>query len=254
MVDITAGAEQSWAGSASDAVLGLEGISASYGGATVLRNVSISVPHGSLVALLGGNGAGKTTLLRVAAGVLRPTAGRVWLNSRDVTRYPSHRRVREGLCLVPEGRGIFPSLSVQENLELQVPPWIKQGKLDRVRDIFPVLDSRRHQVAGTLSGGEQQMLALARAVLAEPQVILLDEISMGLAPRMVDQLFEALGQLASLGTSMLLVEQYVHRALEMCSIAYILRKGEVAYSGQTADLQRETVIESYIGPGWSAPE
>jgi branched-chain amino acid transport system ATP-binding protein len=197
--------------------------------------------------LLGANGAGKTTLLRVVSGQLRPTSGKVWLDGEDVTSLPAHRRARGGLCLIPEGRGIYPSLTVRENLELQVPPWIKHATLDPALEIFPVLGSRMKQVAGTLSGGQQQMLALARAVLAEPKIILLDEISMGLAPLLIDQLFEALLRLAERGTAMLIVEQYVQRALDLCSLTYIISKGTIVYSGPSQSLRSETVIKSYLG-------
>jgi branched-chain amino acid transport system ATP-binding protein len=230
-----------------DESLALAGVSAGYGAAVVLHDVSISVPKGTLVAMLGANGAGKTTLLRVAAGLLRPSSGIVRVSGTDVTRQSASRRVRQGLCLVPEGRGIFPSLSVRENLELQVPPWHKSAAIDRAVDTFPILGKRLRQVAGTMSGGEQQMLALARAVLAEPSVILVDEISMGLAPLLVDRLFDALTALAAGGTSMLIVEQYVQRALEMCSLTYIINKGSIAYAGPSKSLDRDSVIREYLG-------
>jgi branched-chain amino acid transport system ATP-binding protein len=200
-----------------------------------------------LVALLGANGAGKTTLLRVASGLLRPSAGEVRLAGAAVTGQQAHRRARGGLCLIPEGRGIFPSLTVRENLEIEIPPWVKTTAFDRALEVFPLLGNRMKQVAGTLSGGEQQMLALARAVLAEPKVILVDEISMGLAPRLVDSLFQALTELAATGISMLIVEQYIQRALEICSLAYIINKGTVVYSGSSQSLQRDTVIRQYLG-------
>jgi branched-chain amino acid transport system ATP-binding protein len=228
-------------------LLALDGVFAGYGTSVVLQDVSVTVPKGTLVALLGANGAGKTTLLRVASGLLRPTAGNVRLGGADVTGQPAYRRTRRGLCLVPEGRGIFPSLTVRENLEIEVPPWIKNAELDRALEMFPVLGTRMKQVAGTLSGGEQQMLALARAVLAEPKVILVDEISMGLAPRLVDSLFEALTELAATGISMLIVEQYIQRALEICSLTYIINKGAVVYSGSSQSLGRDTIIQKYLG-------
>jgi branched-chain amino acid transport system ATP-binding protein len=228
-------------------LLALDGVSAGYGASAVLHDVTVEVPQGALVALLGANGAGKTTLLRVAAGLLRPAAGEVRLGGVTVTGQPAHRRARRGLCLIPEGRGIFPSLTVRENLQIEVPPWVKDAALGRALDMFPVLGSRTKQVAGTLSGGEQQMLALARAVLAEPKVILVDEISMGLAPKLVDSLFEALTGLAASGVSMLIVEQYIQRALELCSLAYIINKGTVVYSGSSQSLQRDTVIREYLG-------
>jgi branched-chain amino acid transport system ATP-binding protein len=228
-------------------VLALDGITAGYGTSPVLRDVSVTVPHAALVALLGANGAGKTTLLRVASGLLRPTAGQVRLGAATVTGQPAHRRARGGLCLIPEGRGIFPSLTVRDNLEIEVPPWVKDAAPDRALAMFPTLGNRMRQVAGTLSGGEQQMLALARAVLSEPKVILVDEISMGLAPKLVDSLFEALTELAATGISMLIVEQYVQRALEICSLTYIINKGTVVYSGPSQSLQRDAIIRSYLG-------
>jgi branched-chain amino acid transport system ATP-binding protein len=230
-----------------DGLLVLDSVSAGYGLAPVLRDVSITVPKGTLVALLGANGAGKTTLLRVASGLLRPSSGTVSLDGQDLTRLPPHHRAEAGMCLVPEGRGIFPSLTVRDNLELQVPPWLKDSNLDRVLEIFPALRSRMAQVAGSLSGGEQQMLALARAVLAQPKVILLDEISLGLAPQLVDRLFEVLGRLAAMGTGMLVVEQYVSRALELCSLSYIMNKGMIVYAGPSGELKRSAVIDSYMG-------
>jgi branched-chain amino acid transport system ATP-binding protein len=228
-------------------LLALDAVHAGYGTSQVLHGVSLTVPPGSLVALLGPNGAGKTTLLRVASGLLRASAGRVRLGGADVTRQAPHRRARQGLCLVPEGRGIFPSLTVRENLELDVPPWVKDGSLGRALEMFPALGSRMKQVAGTLSGGEQQMLALARAVLAEPKVILVDEISMGLAPRLVDRFFEALTDLAASGISMLIVEQYIQRALDICPLAYVISKGQVVYSGASGSLGRDTIARQYLG-------
>ena len=228
--------------------LELNGIRAGYSTATVLRDVSIAVPQGSLVALLGPNGAGKTTLLSVAAGLLRPAAGSVLLNGMDLTKRPAQRRLRDGLCLIPEGRGIFPSLTVRDNLKLLAPPWSSDG-IDAAIEIFPVLGERIAQVAGTLSGGEQQMLALARVVLARPKLVLLDEISMGLAPLVVDQLYGVLQDLARTGISMLIVEQYVQRALGICSFAYILNKGQVAYSGPADALEHDTILQKYLGTG-----
>ena len=230
-----------------DGLLVLDGVCAGYGLTPVLRDVSITVQAGTLVALLGANGAGKTTLLRVASGLLRPTSGTVWLDGADKTRQPPFRRAEAGMCLVPEGRGVFPSLTVRDNLELQVPPWLKDANLDRALEVFPALRSRMGQVAGSMSGGEQQMLALARAVLAQPKVILLDEISLGLAPQVVDRLFEVLGRLAAQGTAMLVVEQCVSRVLELCSAAYIMKKGAIVYSGPSSELKRSAIIDSYLG-------
>jgi len=232
---------------ASGDLLAIHGVSAGYGGAAVLHDVSLTVPEGTLVALLGANGAGKTTLLRAASGLLKPTSGSIRLRADEISGEPANRRVRRGLCLVPEGRGIFPSLTVRDNLDLQVPPWVKHASVDRVVEMFPVLGRRMKQIAGTLSGGEQQMLGLARAVQSQPSVILVDEISMGLAPLLIDSLFEALTALAASGISMLIVEQYIERALEICSLAYVMSKGAIVYAGSSSALGREDVIERYLG-------
>jgi branched-chain amino acid transport system ATP-binding protein len=197
--------------------------------------------------LLGPNGAGKTTLLRVAAGLLRPTQGSVHIGDADVTRLSPHRRVREGMCLVPEGRGIFPALSVRENLLLQIPKWNRSTGLEDALDVFPVLGERLGEAAGRLSGGQQQMLSLARCVLAKPSVVLLDEVSMGLAPIVIDQIFGSLKELAARGVALLLVEQYVNRALAMADMVHLLNRGEVTYSGPPSGLDEEAVLAGYLG-------
>jgi len=182
----------------------LDNVTAGYGDTTVLRNVSLRVPAGATVALLGPNGAGKTTLLRVASGLLRPWTGRLLVDGVDVTAASPHSLVGHGVCHVPEGRGVFPSLTVRENLLLQVSAK-EADSIGRAVDAFPILGERMSQVAGTLSGGQQQMLALARAYLSNPSVILLDEVSMGLAPKIVDEIFEFLGRLSEAGAALLLV-------------------------------------------------
>jgi branched-chain amino acid transport system ATP-binding protein len=230
-----------------DYALELTGITAGYGETVVLRDVSIVVPRSSVVALLGANGAGKTTLLRVAAGLLKPMAGCVHVDSAVVTGQPPHRCARAGVCLIPEGRGIFRSLSVRENLELQIPPWSSEMRVDTALAAFPELSRHLDRVAGTLSGGEQQMVALARAQLAEPRVVLLDEVSMGLAPRIVERIFEALHELATTGVAILLVEQYVGRALSMADSAVVLNRGSVAYAGAAGDLDEELLSANYLG-------
>jgi branched-chain amino acid transport system ATP-binding protein len=228
-------------------VLELTGISAGYQRTTVLRDVSLQVPAGKIVALLGPNGAGKTTVLRTATGLLKPSAGTVRIMGADVTGAAPNRRTRAGLCLVPEGRGIFRSLSVRDNLRIQVPTWSKDKSVDRVLDVFPVLRDRLNQTAGTMSGGQQQMLALARSYLSNPSVVLLDEVSMGLAPKMVDQIFAAIRQLASTGVALLLVEQYVNRALELADIVVLLDRGTVAFNGPAAELEQDAVLRGYLG-------
>jgi len=226
--------------------LRLEQIEASYGGVRVLHGVSLEVAPGSVVALLGPNGAGKTTLLRVASGLLS-ARGRVLLGEKDVSSARPARRAREGLCLIPEGRGVFPGLTVRENLRLLLPPWRSRYRVDAALDVFPALRGRLHQRAGSMSGGQQQMLALARAWLADPRVVLLDEVSMGLAPLVVDEIFEALDVLRGTGAALLLVEQYVDRALEMADTAYLMDRGRVTFSGPATSLDRDAVLASYLG-------
>ena len=231
-------------------VLRVSNITAGYGRSTVLRDVSLDVPPGRIVALLGPNGAGKTTLLRTVAGLLRPAAGAVRLDGAEVTKSAPHQRAKAGLCLIPEGRGIFRNLTVRENLRMQVPPGGKgaaKDGLEQVLSTFPVLRDRLGQTAGTMSGGQQQLLALARCYLTSPRVVLLDEVSMGLAPKVVDEIFAAIVTLASGGAALVLVEQYVGRALELASRAVLLDRGTVAYAGPTRDLDEAAVLRGYLG-------
>jgi branched-chain amino acid transport system ATP-binding protein len=227
--------------------LELQAVEAGYGATSVLHDVSIEVPPSSVVALLGPNGAGKTTTLRVAAGLLRPASGTVLIGGTEVSRKPPYQRAALGVCLIPEGRGIFRSLTVRENLELQIPPWRSDGTTDAAIEAFPVLGQRLQQVAGSMSGGQQQMLALARAYLSAPSVVLLDEVSMGLAPVIVDQIFESLRALASAGVSLVLVEQYVPRALEMADTAYLMARGGIAWTGPASDVDTEALAQAYLG-------
>jgi branched-chain amino acid transport system ATP-binding protein len=229
-----------------DAALELSGVTAGYGATTVLRDVDVRVLRGSVVALLGPNGAGKTTLLRTAAGVLKPTAGKVLADGVDLTRRKPYERLKAGICLIPEGHGVFPNLSVRENLLLQSPPWKPSSDISPAIEAFPILGERLGQRAGTLSGGQQQMLALARCYLNEPAVVLLDEVSMGLAPRIVDEIFEALQRLAHSGVALLLVEQYVNRALAMADHVYLLQRGQTVFSGPAAELNSEELVGRYL--------
>jgi branched-chain amino acid transport system ATP-binding protein len=229
-------------------MLELTGIDAGYDSHPVLRGVSLAVPDRSVVALLGPNGAGKTTLLRVASGLLRPAAGTIQLDGQDVTRWPTHRRAAAGMCHVPEGRGIFPALSVADNLRLQAAGGSPRA-VDHALAAFPRLRDRRAQLAGTMSGGEQQMLALAHAYVTQPSVVLLDEVSMGLAPKIVDEIFQHLRALADRGTSLLLVEQYVTRALALADYVYILNKGRVTFAGEPRELGDADIVASYLGEG-----
>jgi branched-chain amino acid transport system ATP-binding protein len=228
-------------------MLELRGVSAGYGGHVVLRDIDLVVPERSVVALLGPNGAGKTTLLKVAAGLLRPAAGSVFFDGEEATAWPPHRLARAGVCYVPEGRGIFRELSVRDNLRLQAPASVDLAAVPRATEAFPVLGQRLGQRAGTLSGGEQQMLALAQAWTTSPKLVLLDEVSLGLAPKLVDDIFGYLRQIAARGTALLLVEQYVSRALELADHVYILKKGRVQFVGEPAQLNDEAILASYLG-------
>ncbi len=229
-------------------MLELQNVSAGYDTGLVLRNVTLKVPTGSVVALLGANGAGKTTLLRTASGQLRPTAGRVVLDGADLTGKPSERFARHGLCHVPEGRGVFPSLTVADNIRLQAPRGVdRRTALDIAVTAFPRLGERLDQRAGTMSGGEQQMLAIARAYVANPKVVLLDEVSMGLAPKIVEEIFDRLRHLASTGLALLIVEQYVAQALDLADYVYILDRGRLSYVGEPTEISEETIAHSYLG-------
>ena len=227
-------------------MLELRGIEAGYGEHIVLRDVSLTVPPGTVVAVLGPNGAGKTTLLRVVSGLLRPSAGTVLLGGEDVTRARPYARARRGLCHIPEGRGIYPTLTVRENLVLHSPKGEQAAALDRAVAAFPVLGEKLRQPAGQLSGGQQQMLSLVRAYLASPRLVLVDEASMGLAPVVVDKIFEFLGGIAASGSALLLVEQYVSRALALAGHVYLLNKGGVVFSGKPRDIADDLFVH-YLG-------
>ncbi len=232
-------------------MLELRGIEAGYGGHTVLRDVSLTVPPGTVVAVLGPNGAGKTTLLRVVSGLLRPSAGTVLLDGEDVTRARPYARARRGLCHIPEGRGIYPTLTVRENLVLHSRKGEEAAALDRATSAFPVLGDRLRQPAGQLSGGQQQMLSLVRAYLTSPALVLVDEASMGLAPVVVDKIFQFLAQIAASGTALLIVEQYVQRALSLADAVYVMNKGGVVFSGKPAEIT-DDLFAHYLGTAASA--
>ena len=232
-------------------MLELRGIEAGYGEHTVLRDVSLTVPPGTVVALLGPNGAGKTTLPRVASGLLKPSAGAVLLGGQDVTRARPYARARRGLCHIPEGRGIYPALTVRENLVLHARKGEEAAALERAAAAFPVLGEKLRQPAGQLSDGQQQILSLIRAYLTDPRVVLVDEASMGLAPVVVDKIFEFLGQIAASGTALLIVEQYVSRALALADAVYLLNKGGVVFTGTPRDIA-DDLFEHYLGAAASA--
>jgi branched-chain amino acid transport system ATP-binding protein len=230
-------------------LLRLRNVDASYGRFVALSNVSLIVPEGAVVALLGPNGAGKSTMLRTISGMLSPAAGRIEFDGVRIDRLPDHRIAKLGLAHIPEGRGIFPGLTVRDNLLMaRHAARNGDGSFDRVFALFPVLETRRSQTAGTLSGGEQQMLSLARAVITDPRMLMIDELSLGLAPRLVSQLFDNVAAIRDAGTTILLVEQYVRHALRLADIVVILHKGKVRFIGEPGELEHdETLVESYLG-------
>jgi branched-chain amino acid transport system ATP-binding protein len=228
-------------------MLRLTGVRAGYRRSEVLHGVDLLVPPGAAVALLGANGAGKSTLLRVAAGLLPATGGSVWFGEERIDRLSTHERTRRGLCLIPEGRAIFRQLTVRQNLAMQVGGKGVDAAVDRTVAAFPMLGERLGQVAGTLSGGQQQMLAVARALVTDPAVVLADELSVGLAPVVVDEIFEAVAALRAAGRSLLIVEQYVDRALAVADYVYILHKGRIAFVGEPAQCRAEDVYQQYLG-------
>jgi branched-chain amino acid transport system ATP-binding protein len=234
-------------GGPGEVVLALENVSAGYGRTEVLHNVSIQVPKATAVALVGANGAGKTSLLRVAAGLIRPMSGRVLLDGKDVSALDVHTRTNLGLCDIPEGRGIFPSLTVRENLVLQSQRRRHKEGIAQVVELFPVLGSRLRQVAGSLSGGEQQMLAVSRAYLANPRIVLFDELSLGLAPLVIDQLYEYIAMILERSVSVLIVEQYVNRVFAIADAVYVLDRGAVVLEGPAADVRKQDLFARYMG-------
>jgi branched-chain amino acid transport system ATP-binding protein len=225
----------------------LRDVVAGYGGTVVLRGVDLTVPPGTVVALLGPNGAGKTTLLRAASGLLRPMSGQLFLDSEDITGLRPHQLVERGICHVPEGRGVFTNLTVKDNLLLQAPRGKERDSVERAVTAFPRLGERLKQTAGTMSGGEQQMLALARTYVQSPRIVLLDEVSMGLAPKIVDDIFDFFELLRREGASLLLVEQYVTRALAAADFVYLLNRGEIGFAGEPSELEDQDVFRQYVG-------
>ncbi|QAT88423.1 putative branched-chain amino acid ABC transporter ATP-binding protein [Corallococcus coralloides] len=233
-------------------LLSVEGIQVRYGAIQALRGVSLTVGRGEMVALIGANGAGKTSTLRAVSGMLKPTAGRITLAGKDITGLKAHQLVPRGMAHAPEGRGIFPNLTVTENLELGAylrkdTAQVRQD-MDKGFSLFPVLRERQKQLAGTLSGGEQQMLAIARALLSKPQLLLLDEPSLGLAPQVTETIFRTLREVNAAGVSVLLVEQNAHLALNAAHYGYVLETGEVVMAGPgKALLDSAEVRRAYLG-------
>jgi branched-chain amino acid transport system ATP-binding protein len=227
-------------------------LTVAYGGIQAVKGIDLVVRAGELVTLLGANGAGKTSTLNALAGLIKPAAGRILYNGNDVTALPAFRLVRQGIALVPEGRGVFARLSVSENLDMGA--YTRRdaagvaADLERVYGLFPRLAERRLQLAGTLSGGEQQMLAIGRALMSQPRLLLLDEPSMGLAPAMVHRIFETIRTIAAGGVTLLLVEQNAKLALEVCDRGYVMESGTIALADSAAALLgNPQVRQAYLG-------
>ena len=233
-------------------LLEVNGLKVAYGGINAVKGVDFSVNAGAMVTLIGANGAGKTTTLKALTGLVRPAGGCVRYNGADVTALPSHRLVALGIALVPEGRGVFPRLTVEENLAMGAYSRDDEAEIRADRDhvfaLFPRLAERRRQTGGTLSGGEQQMLAIGRALMSRPKLLLLDEPSMGLAPLMVQKIFETIRAIAAAGVTILLVEQNAKLALEMCDRGYVMEGGEITLHGNARALLADPrVRRAYLG-------
>lgn len=236
-----------------ESLLSVVGIDVFYGPIQALRSLSLEVRTGEMVALVGANGAGKTTTLRSVSGMIHPRAGSIVFDGEDVTQFPPHALVARGLTHLPEGRELFSNHTVEENL--QAGYWVRRRhraayaeERDRVMEHFPILRERAGQHAGTLSGGEQQMLAVARALMSSPKLLVVDELSLGLAPKVVSTLFEVLRDVNAAGTAVVIVEQFVHMALANTTRAYVLAKGEVALEGRSSELLADPkLIASYLG-------
>ncbi|MBA3243503.1 MAG: ABC transporter ATP-binding protein [Acidobacteria bacterium] len=233
-------------------MLTLENISVNYGAINALKGVSMHVEQGEVITLIGANGAGKTTTLRTITGLLNPSEGRVTFEGEDISQVPTHKLVARGIAMSPEGRGVFANLTVRENLQMGA--YLKKNKREIAEDMergfkmFPRLKEREAQKAGTLSGGEQQMLAMARALMSRPRLLLLDEPSLGLAPLVVHTIFEAIEEIRGKGTTILLVEQNAHAALGHSDRAYVLETGRIVMEGPSKELAADPRIkEAYLG-------
>jgi branched-chain amino acid transport system ATP-binding protein len=227
--------------------LELREVTGGYGQTTVLRDVSIAVPASGVTALLGPNGAGKTTLLKMVSGFLRPSSGSIRLYGDDVTGVAPYRRFQAGLCHVPEGRGVFRSLTVRENLVMQSRKGTEAEAISQACEAFPALADRMGQIAGTMSGGQQQMLAMAVAYVRSPRMILVDEASLGLAPLIVEQIFGFMEKVAKEGKALLIVDQFASRALALADTAYVLSRGSITYSGSAKELDHAELLSQYMG-------
>lgn len=234
------------------ALLEIQNVHAYYGNIHALKGISLHIEQGEIVSLIGGNGAGKTTTLRIISGLMRPTEGHVIFKGQDMARYEPHHMVSQGIAMVPEGRGVFAKLTVTENLEMGA--YNRRDKAGIRQDVeqfftlFPRLGERRNQLAGTMSGGEQQMLATARALMSHPTLLLMDEPSMGLAPVLVETIFDTIETVNKQGTTILLVEQNAHMALQIANRGYVLQTGNIIINDTAEALRNnETVRKAYLG-------
>ncbi|MGC7403283.1 ABC transporter ATP-binding protein [Pandoraea pneumonica] len=239
-------------------MLSIRNLQAGYGKVQVLHGIDIDVPGGQVITLIGSNGAGKTTTMRAVSGMIKPTSGEITLGEKRIDGLDSHRIAKLGLAHSPEGRRVFATMSVTDNLRLGAFPRLTGSRprgdvaadLERAMDLFPRLKERRNQLAGTLSGGEQQMLAMARAVMLRPDIVLLDEPSMGLAPILVDEVFRIIGNLKSEGVTMLLVEQFAAAALAVADYGYVLENGRISVHGPAERLRNDDAVRAaYLGGG-----
>ena len=232
-------------------MLKIDHVVAGYGHITALKSINLEVPQGSIVSLIGANGAGKSTTMRSIMGLVKPTEGRITFEGKDITSMKTHDIVKSGISLVPEGRQILQDMSVYENLEMGA--YIRKDAeinddIKKVFKRFPILDERSYQLGGTLSGGQQQMLAIGRALMARPKLLLLDEPSMGLAPLVVNEIFEVIKEISAEGTTVLLVEQNVRQALKIADYAYVLETGKIVLSGPAEEIRHDPrVMEAYLG-------
>jgi len=233
-------------------MLEVSNINCAYDGAPVIHDVSLEVGEGELVSIVGANGAGKSTIMRTIAGLMHPISGTIKFKGKDISRLPAHMIIREGISYVPEGRRLFAKLSVQENLELGA--YIENSRveielrMDDIFELFPILKKRSTQIAETLSGGEQQMLAIARGMMSKPKLLMLDELSLGLMPALVEKVMEAVVNVNKKGTTILLVEQMVQEALEIAERGYVIQTGKIVHSGEAKELlESEEVRKAYMG-------
>jgi branched-chain amino acid transport system ATP-binding protein len=234
---------------AAETLLRVEALQVRYGPALALADVSLTLRTGDVVAVLGANGAGKSTLARTVSGLVPAGRGTITFDGKNITRWPAHRVRRGGIVYLPEGRGIFPALTVTENIQMAadlLPRAARRQAIGEAMELFPNLAARRSNRAGLLSGGEQQMLSLSRGLVTRPKLIIADEMSLGLAPKMVDMVFDSLGRLKAAGVTMIIIEQFVHRALAVADQCVLLSRGQVAWQGAPGAADRE-ILARYLG-------